>query len=92
MNQNYQVEKLLKRLQNNTIKNHGKFPNRTNVAISFWLLHSSVIIVADARVQVYIIWSTDKYQDVARFYCRNIMWAFPRPIVAISGHDSTIRD
>ena len=58
MNQNYQAEKLLKRLQNNPIKNHvkiKKIPKNTHVAFPFWLLHSSVIILADALAQAYIL-------------------------------------
>ena len=54
MNQNYQAEKLLKRLQNNPIKNHVTFqkvPKSTHVAFSFWFLHSSVIVLADALPQ-----------------------------------------
>ena len=81
MNHNYQAEKLLKRLQNNPIKNHVKF-NNTNVAFSVWHLHLSVIIVADALAQAYILGSTDKYQDITLLFCRNILWAFTRPIVA----------
>ena len=66
MNQNYQAEKLLKRLQNNPIKSHvkfKKFPNSTDVAFSFWLLHSSVIVLADALAQAYILGSADQYHN-----------------------------
>ena len=66
MNQNYQAEKLLKRLQNNPIKNHVKFkkvPKSTHVAFSFWLLHSSVIVLADALAQACIFGTADQYQN-----------------------------
>ena len=65
-NQSYQAEKLLKRLQNNPMKNHVKFkklPKSTHVAFSFWLLHSSVIILTDAPAQAYILGSADQYQN-----------------------------
>ena len=71
MHQDYQAEKLLKRLQNKPIENHvkfKKFPKSTTVASSVWLLHSLVIIVTDALVQSYIIGSTNTYQDVALFF------------------------
>ena len=67
MNQNYQAKKLLKRLQNNPIKNHvkfKKFPKSTRVAFSFWLLHSLVIVLVDALAQAYILGSADQYQNV----------------------------
>ena len=63
INQNYQAEKLLKRLQNNPIKNHvkfKKFPKSTHVAFSF----SLVIVLVDALVQAYILGSADQYQNV----------------------------
>ena len=62
---------MLKRLQNNPIENNVKFkkyPNSTTFAFSVWLLHSSVIIVADALVQSYILRSIKTYQDVALFF------------------------
>ena len=67
INQNYQAEKLLKRLQNNPIKNHvkfKKFPKSIHVAFSFWLLHSLVIVLVDALAQAYILGSADRYQNV----------------------------
>ena len=67
MNQNYQAEKLLKRLQNNPIKNNvkfKKFPKSTHGAFSFWLLHSLVIVLGDALAQAYILGSVDQYQNV----------------------------
>ena len=67
MNQNYQAEKLLKRLQNNPIKNHvkfKKFSKSTRVAFSFRLLHSLVIVLVDALAQTYILGSADQYQNV----------------------------
>ena len=71
MYQNYQAEKLLKRLQNNPIKNHvkfKKFPKSTHVAFSFWLLHSSVIVLSDVLAQAYILGSGDQYQNAAVFF------------------------
>ena len=65
MNQNYQAEKLMKRLQNNPIKNDvklKKIPNSTHVAFSFWLIHSSVIVLVDVLAQAYILGSADQYQ------------------------------
>ena len=57
MNQNYQAEKLLKRLQNNTIKiiQEIPIPKQHKCCLSFWLLHRWVIIVVDALAQAYIL-------------------------------------
>ena len=71
INQNYQAEKLLKRLQNNPIKNHvkfKKFPKCTHVVFSFWLLHCVVIVLVDALAQAYIVGSADQYQNVVVFF------------------------
>ena len=67
INQNYQAEKLLKRLHNNPIKNHvkfKKFPKSTHVDFSFWLLHSLVIVLVDALAQAYILGSANQYKNV----------------------------
>ena len=67
MSQNYLAEKLLKRLQNNLIKNHvkcKKFLKSTHVAFSFWLLYSLVIVLVDALAEAYILGSADQYQNV----------------------------
>ena len=66
INRNYQAEKFLKRLQNNPIKNHvkfKKFPKSTHAAFSIWLLHSSVIVLADSPAQAYILGSAGQYQN-----------------------------
>ena len=78
-NEKYRAEKLLKRLQSNQIKDHVSFtkvPHSTNNALSFWLVHSSVITVADAIAQAYVLGSADKYQDVALLLRRSILQAF----------------
>lgn len=67
-NVNYRSEKLLKRLQNDPVKNsvyftkvdHGK-----GNAISFWLVCSINITVSNALSRAFALGSTDKYQDVA---------------------------
>ena len=63
INQNYQAEKLLKRLHNNLIK-FKKFPRSTHVDFSFWLSHSLVIVLVDALAQAYILGSANQYKNV----------------------------
>ena len=67
MNQNYEAKQLLIRLHNNTIKNMSNSTAHM-LAFSVWLLHSLVIIVADALAQAYITGSTYTYQDIALLY------------------------
>ena len=60
MNQNYQAKQLMKRLQNNRKKimsNSRNYQKSTHVAFSFWLMHSSVIVLADVFAQAYILGS-----------------------------------
>ena len=81
LNQNYQAEKLMKRLQNNLKKimsNSRNSQKSTHVAFSFWLMHSSVIVLADVLAQAYILGSA----EVRCPFCRNILWTFTRPMLA----------
>ena len=58
---------MLKRLQNNPMKNYvkfKKFPKSTHVAFSFWLLHNFVKVLVDALARAYILGSADQYQNV----------------------------
>ena len=78
-NSNYRSEKLLKRLQNDPIKEHIHFTKVDHDkadAISFWLVYSSNITVSNALARAYTLGSTDKYQNVAHLLRQNILQAF----------------
>jgi len=78
-NSNYRSEKLLKRLQNDPIKEHIHFTKVDHDkadAISFWLVYSSNITVSNALARAYTLGSTDKYQNVALLLRQNILQAF----------------
>lgn len=78
-NSNYRSEKLLKRLQNDPIKDHVYFTKVDHDkadAISFWLVYSSNITVSNALARAYTLGSADKYQDVALLLRHNILRAF----------------
>lgn len=75
-NSNYRSEKLLKRLENDTIKDYIHFTTVNHETISFWLVHSSSITVSNALAQACILGSTDKYADVALLLHHNILRAF----------------
>ena len=76
---NYRSEKLLKRLENDTIKDYIDFtkvnPDNSET-ILFWLVHSSSITVSNALAQAYTLGNTDKYADVALLLRHNIQRAF----------------
>ena len=40
-----------------------EIPKSTHVAFLFWILRSSVIVLADALAQAYILGSADQYQN-----------------------------
>ena len=44
----------------------------------FWLMHSSVIVLADVLAQAYILGSA----EVRYPFSRNILWTFTRPMLA----------
>lgn len=67
-NSNYRSEKLLKRLQNDPIKDHVSFAKVNDDkpgAISFWLVYNSNITVSNALERAYTLGGTDMYQDIA---------------------------
>jgi hypothetical protein len=75
-NPNYRSEKLLKRLQNDPVKDDVSFVkvNRDKGdAISFWLVYSSKTTVSNALARAYTLGSADKYQDVALLLRHNIL-------------------
>lgn len=74
-NVNYRSEKLLKRLQNDSIKDKvcfTKIDHDNCGALSFWLVYSSQMGISNALSRAYILGSKDKYQEVA-FLLRGIM-------------------
>ena len=76
---NYRSEKLLKRLQNDPIKDDVSFMkvNRDKGdAISFWFVYNSKTTVSNALARAYTLGSADKYQDVALLLRHNILQAF----------------
>ncbi len=77
-NSNYRSEKLLKRLQNDSIIDVISFMKVDHEAgaISFWLVYSSNITVCDALARAYTLGSGDKYQDVALLLRNIILRAF----------------
>ena len=78
-NSSYRSEKLLKRIQNDPINDHVSFTKVDHDkadAVSFWLVYSSNITVADAIARAFTLGSADKYQDVALHLRHNIMQAF----------------
>ena len=78
-NPNYRSEKLLKRLQNDPIKDDVSFMkvNRDKGdAISFWLVYNSKTTVSNALARAYTLGSADKYQDVALLLRHDILQAF----------------
>uniref|UniRef100_UPI00358F9AD5 uncharacterized protein n=1 Tax=Myxine glutinosa TaxID=7769 RepID=UPI00358F9AD5 len=78
-NSNYRSEKLLKRLQNDPIKEHIHFTkvdhDKCDV-ISFWLVHSSNITVSNALARAFTLGSTNKNQNVALQLRQGILQAF----------------
>uniref|UniRef100_UPI00358E566E uncharacterized protein n=1 Tax=Myxine glutinosa TaxID=7769 RepID=UPI00358E566E len=78
-NSNYRSEKLLKRLQNDPIKEHIHFTkvdhDKCDV-ISFWLVHSSNITVSNALARAFTPGSTNKNQNVALQLRQGILQAF----------------
>lgn len=65
---NYRSEKLLNRLRKHPINNHLSFTKvdrDEGGSVSFWLVYSSNITVANALAQAYALRSKDRYQDVA---------------------------
>ena len=77
-NSNYRSEKLLKRLQNDSIMDVISFMKVDHEAgaISFWLVYSSDITVCEALARAYTLGSGDKCQDVALLLRNIIMRAF----------------
>jgi hypothetical protein len=78
-NSNYRSEKLLKRLQNDPIKDKIQFTrvdNKKDGVISFWVVYSSGITISNAIAQAYTLGSTDKYRDIALLLRQKILKAF----------------
>ena len=77
-NSNCRSEKLLKRLQNDSIMDVISFMKVDHEAgaISFWLVYSSDITACEALARAYTLGSGDKCQDVALLLRNIIMRAF----------------
>ena len=77
--QNYRSEKLLKRLQNDPIKDKiqlTKVHNNKDGFISFWVVYSSDITISNAIAQAHTIRSTDIYRETALLVRPKILKAF----------------
>ena len=78
-NENYRSEKLLKRLQNDSNKEHVSFLKVDHDkldAVSFWLVYSSNISFNNALAQAYTFGSNDKYQNAALLLHSSILQAY----------------
>ena len=77
--ENYSSEKLLKRLQNDSVKEHVSFLKVDHDkldAISFWLVYNSDVSVNNASAQTYTIGSKYKYQKAALLLRSSILPAY----------------
>ena len=79
-NKNYRSEKLLRRLDQDELREQIQFvkvdTEKVNNGLPFWLICSAKITVTEALGSAYILGSSDKYQEVANLLRCSILDAF----------------